>query len=285
MDESYTSLPSSHLLGSVPAVVSEEKKTTNYEVPEANLQIFPPAIGADRGHGYQSLGSLNGGDEQQATNNWKGLFSISSYTQYFNVDADIVVDRIIGSMNPTSGNFFDKIEANPDLKLGLNRLATSCGETHLQPKREQQNSQIPSAKEQESNKRDRDSPLARQRKQIYGLIWISATLVFLLASLGNCATYLIHKQTNHSTSWSFDVSYVSVAACTVYGYVLVVPTAFYFLLQYLGISASLVRFWCMWGYSLFIFIPTSGNDLMLMLVSSFVLQVALALFIKIWFFP
>ncbi|XP_010262637.1 PREDICTED: protein YIPF1 homolog isoform X3 [Nelumbo nucifera] len=269
MDESYTSLPSSHLLGSVPAVVSEEKKTTNYEVPEANLQIFPPAIGADRGHGYQSLGSLNGGDEQQATNNWKGLFSISSYTQYFNVDADIVVDRIIGSMNPTSGNFFDKIEANPDL---------------------------------------------------YGLIWISATLVFLLASLGNCATYLIHKQTNHSTSWSFDVSYVSVAACTVYGYVLVVPTAFYFLLQYLGISASLVRFWCMWGYSLFIFIPTSflliipvelirwiiiilvsvasacfvtlnlksyiqGNDLMLMLVSSFVLQVALALFIKIWFFP
>nr|DAD28319.1 TPA_asm: hypothetical protein HUJ06_029787 [Nelumbo nucifera] len=102
----------------------------------------------------------------------------------------------------------------------------------------------------------------------YGLIWISATLVFLLASLGNCATYLIHKQTNHSTSWSFDVSYVSVAACTVYGYVLVVPTAFYFLLQYLGISASLVRFWCMWGYSLFIFIPTSVSHSYLLTVTS-----------------
>nr|DAD26535.1 TPA_asm: hypothetical protein HUJ06_028003 [Nelumbo nucifera] len=235
MDESFTSLPSSHLLGSVPAVVSEEKKPTNHEVPEAKLQIFPPANRADRGHGYQALDdSPNGGDEQPATNNWKGVLSISSYKQYFNVDTDIVVDRIISSLNPTSGNFFDKIETNPDL---------------------------------------------------YGMVWISTTLVFLLASLGNCATYLMQKRSSNSTSWSFDVSYVNLAACVLYGYALVVPVAFYFLLQYLGSNASLLRFWCMWGYSLFIFIPTSGNDLMLVVVASFALQVAMALFIKISFFP
>ncbi|CAA3020571.1 YIPF1 homolog [Olea europaea subsp. europaea] len=178
MDESFSNLPTSYLLGSVPAVVSEEKTPSSQE----------------------------DGDEQQSTNNWKGVFSISSYTQYFNVDTDVVLNRLISSLYPISGDFFSKIDANPDL---------------------------------------------------YGLVWISTTLVFAIASLGNCATYLMHRRSDHSTSWTFDVSYLNVAACSIYGYVLIVPLAYYFLLQYLGSNASLIRFWCLWGYSLFIFILSS----------------------------
>ncbi|GMH04247.1 hypothetical protein Nepgr_006086 [Nepenthes gracilis] len=268
MDESYTSLPTSHLLGSVPAVVNEEEKRVNdYVAPEANLQNFPPNNGGNRGHGYQSLGNTLG-DGQPSTNNWRGVFSISSYTQYFNVDTDIVVNRLISSLNPISGDFFNKIDANPDL---------------------------------------------------YGLVWISTTLVFVIASLGNCATYLMEKLSDSSTSWSFNVSYLNLAACVVYGYALAVPLAFYFLLQYLGSNTSVVRFWCMWGYSLFIFILCSfllvipveflrwmiiilaggssaffvalnlrsyleGNDLNVVLVAAFILQLGLALFFKIYFF-
>ncbi|XP_058109445.1 uncharacterized protein LOC131252775 isoform X2 [Magnolia sinica] len=269
MDEaSYTSLPTSHLLGSVPAAIVEDKKPINYDVPEANLQIFPPNNGGDKGWGYQAPGTSRGGDEQ-STSRWKGVFSISSYTPYFDVDTDAVLDRIKSSLNPTQGDFFRKIDDNPDL---------------------------------------------------YGPVWISTTLVFVLAALGNCATYLMNKHSNQKAVWSFDVSYVNWAACAVYGYVLVVPTAFYFLLQYLGSKVSLVRLWCMWGYSLFILllssflliIPTEffrwiiiilagsasacfvglnmksyieGNDLTVVIISTLVLQVALALFIKIWFFP
>lgn len=87
----------------------------------------------------------------------------------------------------------------------------------------------------------------------YGLVWISTTLVFVLASLGNCATYLMQKRSDSNTSWTFDVGYVNVAAFTVYGYVLLAPLAFYFLFQYMCAKASLVQFWCLWGYSLFIF--------------------------------
>lgn len=96
----------------------------------------------------------------------------------------------------------------------------------------------------------------------YGLIWISTTLVFVLASLGNCATYLMQKHTDKGTSWSFNVSYMNVAAGAIYGYAAVVPLAFYFLLQYLGSGSnpSLVQFWCMWGYSLFIFVPASVSS-------------------------
>lgn len=91
----------------------------------------------------------------------------------------------------------------------------------------------------------------------YGLVWISTTLMFVIAALGNCSTYLMDKRSDSSTSWSFDVNYVNVAACTVYGYAVIVPLAFYFLLQYLGPKPRLISFWCMWGYSLFIFIPSS----------------------------
>ncbi|CAI9759732.1 unnamed protein product [Fraxinus pennsylvanica] len=267
MDESFSNLPTSHLLGSVPAV-SEEKTATNPEVPGANLQIFPPNNGASRGPGYQTLGGTTDGDAQQSTNNWKGVFSISSYTQYFNVDTDIVLNRLISSLYPISGDFFSKIDANPDL---------------------------------------------------YGLVWISTTLVFVIASLGNCASYLMHRKSDHSTSWTFDVSYMNVAACSIYGYSLIVPLAYYFLLQYLGSNASLIRFWCLWGYSLFIFILSSfllvipveflrwtiillvggvsasfvalnlrsyirESEITIVVISAFVLQMGLAIFIKMWFF-
>ncbi|XAR71984.1 hypothetical protein NMG60_11018462 [Bertholletia excelsa] len=268
MDESDAKLATSHLLGSVPDVISEEKKATSYHAPEANLQIFPPNDGIGGGQGYHTVGSLSEGVEQEPTNNWKGVFSISSYTQYFNVDTDIVLNRLMSSLYPINGDFFAKIDANPDL---------------------------------------------------YGLVWISTTLIFVIASLGNCANYLMSRHNGSSTSWSFDISYLNLAIWSIYGYAVVVPLAFYFLLQYVGSNSSLVHLWCMWGYSLFIFVLSSfllvipveflrwviilitgvasasfvglnlksyieGNDLTVVLVAAFILQMGLALFIKIWFF-
>ncbi|XP_048232024.1 protein YIPF1 homolog isoform X2 [Ricinus communis] len=233
------------------------------------MQTFPPnSNGGGTTRGYQTLGTPPEGFEQQAPNNWKGVFSISSYTQYFNVDTDIVINRIMSSFYPIGGDFFRKIDAHPDL---------------------------------------------------YGLIWISTTLICLLAGLGNCATYLMQKHTESSASWNFDVGYVNVATFAIYGYAILVPLAFYFLFQYLGANASLIRFWCMWGYSLVIFVISSfllvvpveafrwiiilaagidsacfvatnlkfcigGNDLTIVVVSAFCLQLALAIFIKAWFF-
>ncbi|KAL2932364.1 Protein YIPF1-like protein [Bienertia sinuspersici] len=72
--------------------------------------------------------------------------------------------------------------------------------------------------------------------------------------LCDCCSWKFSLLLNRTSSWNFDVSFMSLAASTVYGYAIVVPLAFYFLLQYLGSPASVVRFWCMWGYSLFIFV-------------------------------
>ncbi|KAJ9687001.1 hypothetical protein PVL29_015738 [Vitis rotundifolia] len=155
---------------------------------------------------------------------------------------------------------------------------------------------------------------------IYGLIWTSTTLIFVIVALGNYATYLTKKWSHSSATWSFDVSYLNLPFCSIYGYALLVAVVFYFLLQYLGSNASLVRCWCLWGYSVFILILSSvllvipikflrwliivlvggasacfvalnliryiqGNDISLVIVASFVFQMGLALFIKICFFP
>ncbi|XP_014494853.1 protein YIPF1 homolog isoform X1 [Vigna radiata var. radiata] len=265
--ESYTISNTSHLLGSVPAVTADEKSSTARNVPYASMQTFPFTNGVDKGQGYQISGTPTAFG-QQPTSYWVRIFSVSSYMQYFNVDTDVVVNRLLSSLNPVGGDFFNKIDANPDL---------------------------------------------------YGLIWISTTLVFVLALLGNIATYLTQKHVDNTTSWSFDVSFVSTAAWCIYGYVIVVPLAYYFFLQYMGSNANLIRFWCMWGYSLTIFIMSSflllvpvgilrwiiiiltgvasasfvalnlrsfveGNDVSVAVIAAFFLQIALAVFIKVRFF-
>lgn len=280
MDESFANLQTSHLLGSVPAVISDDdKKSTNVHIASvneaagpsaANMQIFPPHQGNNASKGYQTLQTPTEGPEQQPSNNWKGYFNVYSYAQYFNVDTDVVLNRLMSSLYPTTGDFFSKIDANPDL---------------------------------------------------YGLVWICTTLVFVLSSLGNCATYLVKKRTDSEAPWVFDVNYINLAASLIYGYAIIVPVAFYFSLRYMGSRADLLRFWCLWGYSLFVFVPTTlpllipveflrwviillaggasscfvalnlrsyleaSNDLTAVVAAAFGLQMVLSIFIKVWFFP
>ncbi|XP_074574606.1 uncharacterized protein LOC141831064 [Curcuma longa] len=262
MEEGYTRMPASHLPGSVPAVITEDRITSaSNRAFSGNFGTFPLMTG-----GYQDLGSSTIADEQ-ATTSWQGVFSISSYWPYFNIDSDVVVDRIISSVYPMN-DFYRKIDYNPDL---------------------------------------------------YGPIWISATLIVILAILGNVGTYLMRKGSDPSTTWMFDVSYIDWAACIIFGYAIAVPALFYFLFYYFGSATSLLRLWCMWGYSLFIFLPTclllvvplepfrwiitllagtasswfiavnlkahaQASDMMTLVISAMALQFALALFIKIFFF-
>ncbi|KAE9451423.1 hypothetical protein C3L33_16660, partial [Rhododendron williamsianum] len=275
MDESYANLQTSHLLGSVPAVVSEDRKSTSYEAPVANLQAFPPNS-AGGGRGYQTLRSPIGKEvgqvaETQLLVGKHDLTCALSYVGNQNIDEGYLTTEGIQLL------CFVTYERS----LGI----CMCGFAGLD----------------------------------YGLVWISATLMFVIASLGNFSTYLMDKRSDSSTSWSFDVNYVNVAACAIYGYIVIVPLAFYFLLQYLGSKPSLISFWCMWGYSLSIFVLSSvlliipvefirwtviiitgaasasfvtlnlksyveGNDITVVLVAAFILQLGLAIFIKMWFF-
>lgn len=68
---------------------------------------------------------------EQPASNWQGFFSVSSYTQYFNVDTDVVVNRLISSLNPVADDFFGKIDANPDLWVLILPFATILSITKM----------------------------------------------------------------------------------------------------------------------------------------------------------
>ncbi|MBA0687377.1 hypothetical protein Goari_014922, partial [Gossypium aridum] len=96
----------------------------------------------------------------------------------------------------------------------------------------------------------------------YGPFWICTTLIFVAASIGTFVTYVAHKL--RDKEWNYDINLVTWSAGVFYGYVTVVPLVLYVILKYFSAPSGLVQLFCLYGYSLFIFIPA--------LVSSFVFE-------------
>lgn len=88
---------------------------------------------------------------------------------------------------------------------------------------------------------------------LYGPFWICTTLIFVAASIGTFVTYVAHKLKNKE--WDYDINLVTWSAGLFYGYVTIVPLGLYVILKYFSAPSGLVQLFCLYGYSLFIFIP------------------------------
>ncbi|KAI3455307.1 hypothetical protein Pfo_011970 [Paulownia fortunei] len=88
---------------------------------------------------------------------------------------------------------------------------------------------------------------------LYGPFWICTTLIFVAASIGTFVTYLAHKL--QKKEWDYDINLVTWSAGLFYGYATIVPLALYIILKYFSAPSGLVQLLCLYGYSLFIFIP------------------------------
>ncbi|XP_058077716.1 uncharacterized protein LOC131226062 [Magnolia sinica] len=212
MSSGYTSLDNQKVSGSVPAVSGQDHVAVNFT--ESNLQTFPPSSetqgkisgayrppkDADDTFSKPAAGSP---DEAQPTG-WMRTFTVAAYKPYFDVDTSDVLERIKDSLFPFKGTFSEKTANNPDL---------------------------------------------------YGPFWICTTLIFVAASIGTFVTYLAHKL--QKKAWDLDINLVTWSAGLFYGYVTVVPLGLYILLKYFSVPSGLVQLFCLYGYSLFIFIPAS----------------------------
>ncbi|KAJ7525012.1 hypothetical protein O6H91_17G032100 [Diphasiastrum complanatum] len=280
MSGAYASLGDVDVSGSVPVAASSDRVALKFQ--ESNLQAFPPTDArgkltgsyqpprdADDSFSKPGPGAQNGSTDGQAQG-FGGWLNVLSYRPYFNVDTSDVLDRIHDSLLPHKGDFVEKTYSNPDM---------------------------------------------------YGPFWITTTLIFVAAALGNFAAYLAHKTSSQTDHWHYDINKVTWSAGMFYGYIGLVPLSLYFLLKYLGVSSNLVHLWCLYGYSLFIFIPasvlsvvpveifkwlivgiaalmsatflahnirshikTASDRWVLVVTGSFLLQLGLALVIKLYFF-
>lgn len=99
---------------------------------------------------------------------------------------------------------------------------------------------------------------------LYGPFWIATTLIFVSAVAGNCASYLSYAA-HHSAKataasdlvWYYDINKVSYSAILYYGYIGVVGSAAWGVLKFFSAAVALPQVWCIYGYALSIYIPTS----------------------------
>ncbi|KAL3728274.1 hypothetical protein ACJRO7_032943 [Eucalyptus globulus] len=177
---------------------------------DSNLQTFPPSdakgkisggSGPPRDADDTFSKSTVGSDDSQPSG-WFGWFSVASYKPYFDVDTSDVLERIKDSLFPFRGSFNEKTSSNPDL---------------------------------------------------YGPFWICTTLIFVAASIGTFVTYVAHKLKKEQ--WNYDINLVTWSAGLFYGYVTIVPLGLYVILKYFSAPSGLIQLLCLYGYSLFVFIP------------------------------
>lgn len=103
-----------------------------------------------------------------------------------------------------------------------------------------------------------------EKPDLYGPFWISMTLIFTIAISGNISNYLQHDENRH---WRYDFKLVSYAATVIWIYVMLIPISLWAFLKWTVESPfndeissktpSLLQLICIYGYSLFIYIPVS----------------------------
>ncbi|KAI5934619.1 Protein YIPF2 [Manis javanica] len=101
----------------------------------------------------------------------------------------------------------------------------------------------------------------RNRPDLYGPFWICATLAFILAITGNLTVVLAQRR-DPSIHYSPQFHKVTVAGITIYCYAWLVPLALWGFLRWrkgtrerMG-PYTFLETVCVYGYSLFVFIPT-----------------------------
>lgn len=158
-----------------------------------------------------------GSPEDEETPASKSFWTIEYYQKYFDVDTKDVVERIIASITPKWDN---------SLKHHL-----------------------------------------RTKPDLYGPFWISITLIFTIAISGNIANYLQHASPSYH--WKYDFHLVSYAATTICLYITLIPFTLWGLLRYStqagdvedldqdNVTPGALELICIYGYSLFIYIPAA----------------------------
>jgi len=93
---------------------------------------------------------------------------------------------------------------------------------------------------------------------LYGPFWVTTTLVFMLAMAGNVAHYFA-TPVDEKAGWHYDFRKVTVAATVIYSYVLVVPLGLwtYLRCRYASTKASVFDIFCLYGYTMALFVPVA----------------------------
>mmetsp|Transcript_16307 Transcript_16307/g.31640 ORF Transcript_16307/g.31640 Transcript_16307/m.31640 type:complete len:346 (+) Transcript_16307:154-1191(+) len=90
------------------------------------------------------------------------------------------------------------------------------------------------------------------RPDLYAPFWVCATLVFLIASMSNLASWIDHDSSS-GVEWQHDFKVLGLGASFVFGFALAMPFVAWGCFTYLGVSTANISFTelaCVYGYSI-----------------------------------
>ena len=99
--------------------------------------------------------------------------------------------------------------------------------------------------------------LCQDKPDAYGPVWISTTLVFLIGVTSHISGFL--NSWLAGTSWSYNFQSIVTASSLIYGFAAGVPAVIWLLLRQYDAKLCLVTSICVYGYSLFVYIPASAS--------------------------
>ncbi|PRP82530.1 hypothetical protein PROFUN_10100 [Planoprotostelium fungivorum] len=98
------------------------------------------------------------------------------------------------------------------------------------------------------------------KPDLWGPLWISSTLIFTLAVLGNVTTWIKFHFNNQDpdNQWNYDATKLGIGAGVIYGYLGLIPLLLWGACKWFKIELGYLQAVCLYGYSLFIFIPITA---------------------------
>ncbi|RYG46782.1 hypothetical protein EON67_09170, partial [archaeon] len=96
------------------------------------------------------------------------------------------------------------------------------------------------------------------RPDLYGPVWIGATLSFVIGVGSNLSSWLSFVPEEARSIWQYDFTLLSLALCTVFGFVAAAAVAAWITLTYIGSAViPLPQLVCIYGYSLTPYLVTA----------------------------
>nr|CCC90871.1 conserved hypothetical protein [Trypanosoma congolense IL3000] len=155
------------------------------------------------------------------------IWTIEFYQQFFDVSTNLVLCRMRGSLAPM---------VVPDYLKGRQWIRSTEEGPGLTAENE---------------------PVGGTRKSdLYGPFWICTTLWMLLAIVSNIMSRIAYsRKKEHDEKWSYDFTMASVASFVIYLYCFGFGCVLWGLMALKNVPLTLVDTLCIYGYSMFIFIP------------------------------
>jgi len=93
----------------------------------------------------------------------------------------------------------------------------------------------------------------KSNPDLYGPFWIYTTLIMVLAAAGNFSGML--SASASGVAFTYNYNFILTATGLIYGFGLGVPIIFTILLKFYGSNVQYINTICLYGYSLFVFVP------------------------------